>query len=98
LELLIGAAEVGGDGSRVGGEDGKGGPVTRVRSGAKTKEVDLEAAGASVAEGEISPVDSSTSGVTGRRLVPVYGVNRPYFHVDVETAVAGAIRGLERRG
>lgn len=99
LEMLIGAAEVDGDGAGGGGAKGVG--LTRVRSHAKSKEVDLEAAGASVAEGEISPVASSGGGGGrrgGRRLVPVYGVNRPYFHLDVETAVAGAIRSLERRG
>lgn len=36
-----------------------------------------------VEAGEITPVNSTR--VNGR-LVPVYGVNRPYFHVDVETA------------
>lgn len=56
----------------------------------KSKEVDLEAAG-----GEITPASSRG---TGKRLVPLYGVNRPYFHVDVETAVASTIRNLERRG
>jgi sodium-independent sulfate anion transporter 11 len=84
-EPLIAVAEA--SGSRL---DGKGAEVRT-----KAKEVDIEAAGASVG-GEISPVASSNGG--GGRLVPLYGVNRPYFHVDVETAVAGAIRNLERRG
>jgi sodium-independent sulfate anion transporter 11 len=54
----------------------------------KAKEVDVEAGG------EVTPV--ATSG--GTRLVPLYGVNRPYFHVDVETAVASTIANLEGRG
>jgi sodium-independent sulfate anion transporter 11 len=85
-EPLIAVAEAGG--ARVDG-NGEG-------ERTKAKEVDIEAAGASTA-GEISPVASSSGGVGGR-LVPLYGVNRPYFHVDVETAVAGAIRNLGRRG
>lgn len=46
---------------------------------------DIESAGA-------APVSSDR--VTGR-LVPVYGVNRPYFHVDLETAVKAVIGNLE---
>lgn len=30
-------------------------------------------------------------------LVPVFGVNRPFFHVDLVTAVEAAVRGAERR-
>ncbi|GAB1316583.1 Photosystem I iron-sulfur center [Madurella fahalii] len=53
--------------------------------------------------GEVSPVVSSGGntnvggGGTSARFVPLYGVNRPYFHVDVETAVASAVRSLERK-
>ncbi|KAK0715919.1 sulfate transporter family-domain-containing protein [Lasiosphaeris hirsuta] len=36
-----------------------------------------------VEAGEITPVHSTR--VSGR-LVPVYGINRPFFHIDVETA------------
>ncbi|KAK4182880.1 putative sulfate permease 2 [Podospora australis] len=49
---------------------------------------DIEAAA-----GEVTPVSSGGNG----RLVPLYGINRPYFHVDVETAVAACVRNLERR-
>ncbi|KAK4235230.1 hypothetical protein C8A03DRAFT_18005 [Achaetomium macrosporum] len=58
----------------------------------KTKEVDVEAA----AGREVTPVPSLSVG-GGGRLVPLYGVNRPFFHVDVETALASAIRSLEGR-
>lgn len=91
---LIGVAEAGVvDGVCV---DGKG-----VALRARAKEVDVEAAAGAGAGGEggISPVPSSSeAGGVGRRLVPLYGVNRPYFHVDVETAVAASIRSLEGRG
>ncbi|KAK3312377.1 sulfate transporter family-domain-containing protein [Apodospora peruviana] len=54
----------------------------------------------------VRQVDSSgskgTSGGGGGgekgRLVPVFGINRPYFHVDVATAVRSAVRNLEGRG
>ncbi|KAK4163215.1 hypothetical protein QBC43DRAFT_68317 [Cladorrhinum sp. PSN259] len=52
----------------------------------KAQEHDIEAVG-----GEISPVASGKG-----RLVPLYGINRPYFHVDVETAVASVVRNLSR--
>ncbi|KAK4148743.1 sulfate transporter family-domain-containing protein [Chaetomidium leptoderma] len=91
-EPLIGVAEAEGvvvtNGRRVDG--GKGAEVR-----AKAREVDVEAAAGG--SDQVTPVASSVGG-DGRRLVPIYGVNRPYFHVDIETAVAGAIRNLERRG
>ncbi|KAK3902377.1 sulfate transporter family-domain-containing protein [Staphylotrichum tortipilum] len=68
-----------------GSGDGKGPEIK-----AKSKD-DIEAAA-----GEITPVASSRA--AGGRLAPVYGINRPYFHVDVETAVASTIQNLERRG
>ncbi|KAL2135721.1 hypothetical protein VTI74DRAFT_7238 [Chaetomium olivicolor] len=78
-------------------EAGSGGNVGGGKSEARSKdrEVDVEAG-----EAEVTPVASSSSGRggAGARLVPLYGVNRPYFHVDVETAVASTIRNLERRG
>jgi len=54
-------------------------------------EVDIEAAAAS---------RSASSGGSSReaRYVPLYGINRPYFHVDVETALASVVRNLERKG
>jgi len=68
-----------------GSADGKGPEIK-----AKSKD-DVEAAA-----GEITPVASSRA--AGGRLAPVYGINRPYLHVDVETAVASTIQNLERRG
>jgi sodium-independent sulfate anion transporter 11 len=68
----------------------------RERGGSKAPETDVEAAA-----GEISPVASSNGdgdAPSGSgRFVPLYGVNRPYFHVDVETAVESVVRSLERR-
>ncbi|KAK4125878.1 sulfate permease [Parathielavia appendiculata] len=80
-ELLIAVAETGNSGRS---SDVKGSEV-----GTKAKEIDVEAAAASIA---------SSSGGDGRKLVPLYGVNRPYFHADIETAVASVISSLERRG
>ena len=54
-------------------------------------EVDIEAAAGSRSA-------SSSSSSRGARYVPLYGINRPYFHVDVETALASVVRNLERRG
>ncbi|KAK5661245.1 hypothetical protein OQA88_11139 [Cercophora sp. LCS_1] len=44
--------------------------------------------------GEISPVASTR---VGGRLVPLYGINRPYFHVDVESAVKSVVQKLDGR-
>ncbi|KAK0712189.1 sulfate transporter family-domain-containing protein [Apiosordaria backusii] len=63
-------------------------------------DIDLEAGvgvGAGEKQDEIAPVSSGESRPRGRRLAPIYGVNRPYFHIDVETAVASVVRVLERR-
>ncbi|KAK4243377.1 sulfate transporter family-domain-containing protein [Corynascus novoguineensis] len=68
----------------IGGDVQKG---TDARS--KTREIDIEAAAA-----EVTPVVSSS----GKQLVPLFGINRPYFHVDIETAVTSVVRGLEARG
>ncbi|KAK4660947.1 Photosystem I iron-sulfur center [Podospora pseudocomata] len=75
-----------------------------VTVGRKEKErgsgdVDLEAghAGSGEKRDEIAPVSSGESRPSGKRLAPIYGVNRPYFHIDVETAVASVVRNLERR-
>ncbi len=81
-EPLIGAAT-----AVTSGSDSKG--AAQVTS--KSKDVDIEAAG-----GEVTPV--ATARGSGGKLVPIYGVNRPYFHADIETAVASAISSLERRG
>lgn len=54
----------------------------------RTQTKDIEAVG-----GQVSPVASGNGAV-----VPVYGINRPYFHVDVETAVASVVRNLTRGG
>jgi solute carrier family 26 (sodium-independent sulfate anion transporter), member 11 len=45
--------------------------------------------------GEISPVSSAR--VNGR-LVPVYGINRPYFHVDLDTAIKSVAQSLDGVG
>ncbi|KAL1866368.1 hypothetical protein VTK73DRAFT_4746 [Phialemonium thermophilum] len=63
-------------------------------SGEETEE--SKAIGA--AEESISPIATAQTASTnprqssGGRVVPVYGVNRPYFHVDLATAVESAIR------
>jgi solute carrier family 26 (sodium-independent sulfate anion transporter), member 11 len=44
--------------------------------------------------GEISPVNSTRANA---RLVPLYGINRPYFHVDLETALKSTVHNLEGR-
>ncbi|KAK3688089.1 sulfate transporter family-domain-containing protein [Podospora appendiculata] len=50
-----------------------------------TKEVDIEAV----------QVTSTSSHAAGGRLVPVFGINRPFFHVDVATAVKAAVRNSD---
>ncbi|EAQ87322.1 hypothetical protein CHGG_03941 [Chaetomium globosum CBS 148.51] len=87
LEPLIGAAETGGDWSRAGGS------LKGAETSSKAREVDIEAAGA---DAEVSRVSSKNVG--GRRLVPIYGVNRPFFHIDIETAVASTVQNLQGRG
>ncbi|KAH6855839.1 sulfate transporter family-domain-containing protein [Chaetomium sp. MPI-CAGE-AT-0009] len=87
LEPLIGAGEAGGDWARAGGS------LKGAEARSKAREVDVEAAGA---ESEVSPVPSANAG--GRRLAPIYGVNRPYFHIDIETAVASTVQSLQGRG
>ncbi|KAL2021117.1 hypothetical protein VTK56DRAFT_7536 [Thermocarpiscus australiensis] len=79
---LVAVAEAAGGG---GGSDGGFGGKGRGDAAPKIKEADVEVA-------EITPVASS-----GGRFVPLYGVNRPYFHVDVATAVASAVRNQEKR-
>ncbi len=76
---------IGAAGGASSGSDSKTAQVT-----SKSKDVDIEAAG------EVTPVPTTRG--NGGKLVPIYGVNRPYFHVDIETAVASAISSLERRG
>lgn len=86
-EPLLGAAEASVPTAASSTSDSKGNVVQ-----AKTKDVDIT----SVGGGEFTPVRST--GAAGKRLVPVYGVNRPYFNVDVETAVTSVVRHLEGRG
>jgi len=45
--------------------------------------------------GEISPVSST---LANGRLVPVYGINRPFFHVDLETAIKSVSQNLDAVG
>jgi sodium-independent sulfate anion transporter 11 len=59
---------------------------------AKSKEVDIEAAAAAKSASQVA-----TTGATSR-FVPIYGVNRPFFHVDIETALDSVLRSIERRG
>lgn len=44
---------------------------------------------------EKSAVTSTRGNSTGGRLVPVYGLNRPFFHVDVAEAVESAIQSIQ---
>ncbi|KAL2165061.1 hypothetical protein VTH06DRAFT_357 [Thermothelomyces fergusii] len=87
LEPLIAAAEV----ASAYPADPADADAKAAEARSRTREVDIEAAAAA---GEVTPVISSS----GKRLVPLFGPNRPYFHVDVETAVAAVIRNLEARG
>ncbi|KAK3390297.1 sulfate transporter family-domain-containing protein [Podospora didyma] len=47
--------------------------------------------------GEITPVAATKTNSGGARLVPIYGINRPFFHVDIETALKSAIHNLDGR-
>ncbi|KAM7213011.1 Sulfate transporter family domain containing protein [Rhypophila decipiens] len=54
--------------------------------------VDIEAA--------VPASRSTTRGTAGSgnvRVVPVYGINRPFFHIDAPTALKSVIRNLEGR-
>lgn len=44
---------------------------------------------------EKSPIRSSQGSSAGGRLAPVYGLNRPFFHVDVAEAVESAIQSIQ---
>ncbi|KAH8900081.1 sulfate permease [Thozetella sp. PMI_491] len=49
-------------------------------------------------QGDITPVIPIGSAVSSRRLVPVYGVNRPFLHIDIPTAVHSVVYNIEHRG
>jgi sodium-independent sulfate anion transporter 11 len=51
-----------------------------------------------VEAGEITPVTSNKTDTSGRLLVPVYGINRPFFHVDIGTAVKSVVWSFGRSG
>jgi sodium-independent sulfate anion transporter 11 len=69
----------------VAGAAGSGSDAaTQAPSGGKRVE-DIET-------GEISPVSSTRA---NGRLVPVYGINRPFFHIDLETAIKSVVQNLE---
>lgn len=73
----------------VAGAAGSDSEVIVVPSGSGKHADDIEGGG-------ISPVQSTRG--ANRRLVPVYGINRPFFHIDLETAVKSAVQNLERGG
>jgi sodium-independent sulfate anion transporter 11 len=85
------------DGSDNDDHKGASGPlvaVADVESGRSSSSVDVKHAGETVTGEEIEPVAAQRTNArtTEGRLVPVYGVNRPYFHVDLATAVEAAVR------
>lgn len=89
LEPLVSVAEV--VSSSAGASDADDSKAA-VDARSKAREVDIEAAAAAATD--VTPVVSSSG---NKRLVPLFGANRPYFHVDVETAVNAVIRNLEAR-
>lgn len=91
------AAGFGFDRNLVHGEKGSSGPLIAVGTAAGSTPAEEKAveAGAKrpddIESGEISPV---TSRRIGGKLVPLYGINRPNFHIDVETAVKSVVNNL----
>jgi len=70
----------------IGGAAGSGSePAVQAAPSSGKRIDDIEA-------GEISPVSSTR--INGR-LVPVYGINRPFFHIDLETAVKSIVQNLD---
>ncbi|KXX77524.1 Sulfate permease 2 [Madurella mycetomatis] len=102
---LVALAEAGGaEGGKVAQRvvigKAKGAGAGEVRSKAEEAGVlEIGSGGGEISAAASSVGNASSAGGDGFiRFVPLYGVNRPYFHVDVETAVASALRSLERRG
>ncbi|KAB5535382.1 sulfate transporter family-domain-containing protein [Coniochaeta sp. 2T2.1] len=85
------------DGDRDGDEKTNGPlvAVADIESGSSSSSVDVDG-GEEIAGVESEPVSAQrTKGQTQEgRLVPVYGVNRPFFHVDLATAVEAAVRSV----
>ena len=90
----------------VGESTGDGAGVISGKSGRSSSAEGVDEKGGKV--GGVPPVDIEAAGVTqvstagsgrgsGGRLVPVFGINRPYFHVDIATAVKSVVRNLEGR-
>ncbi|KAH8911503.1 sulfate permease [Coniochaeta sp. PMI_546] len=78
-------------------EKGASGPLVAVadlESGSSSSSVDVKGGEERVAGEEIEPVAAQRTNAQTHegKLVPVYGVNRPYFHVDLATAVEAAVR------
>jgi sodium-independent sulfate anion transporter 11 len=93
----LSAAAVSSDSDDGNGGGSSAGPlvaVADVESGGSSLSVDVKGVGDSVAGEEIEPVELRRTNAKTRegKLVPVYGVNRPFFHVDLATAVEAAVR------
>ncbi|TLD23782.1 hypothetical protein PspLS_06769 [Pyricularia sp. CBS 133598] len=71
--------------------DGSGNVEQRHEDGSRV-EVDAEKGTGAAADGNGSAAGSSSG---GGKLVPVYGLNRPFFHVDVAEAVQSALSSIE---
>lgn len=91
------------DGGEGDDEKGASGPLVAVADlesgggvgGSSFSSVDAKGGGVETVAGqEIEPVAAQRTNAQTRegRLVSVYGVNRPYFHVDLATAVEAAVR------
>ena len=93
-----GDSEGGSGGSDASLEKGGGGAAAAVVVERPGGVDDIERA-VGVAPGTVTVGKDAVAGGGGRRrLVPVYGVNRPFFHIDVATAVKSAVRNIEGRG
>lgn len=72
--------------------DGSGNVEPRHEDGSRMA-VDAEKGNGTAADGNGSAAGAASLG--GSSLVPVYGLNRPFFHVDVAEAVQSALSSIE---
>ncbi|KAM7207774.1 Sulfate transporter family domain containing protein [Naviculisporaceae sp. PSN 640] len=100
---LLGVGEATGEGGIIAGKSASdrgssadGTTLDEKTAGSAGGDID---AAVDVEAGHVTAVSSRSTarGDGSFRVVPVYGINRPYFHVDVATALKSVVRNLEGR-
>ncbi|KAK0701712.1 sulfate transporter family-domain-containing protein [Lasiosphaeria miniovina] len=79
--------------SEKSGKSGSGPLIAVADAGPGDSVVNVTPKPKDIEAGEITAVVSEKS--AGGRLVPLYGINRPFFHIDVETALKSTLHNLE---